>query len=193
MAAPALNLDLTGIAVDQLEIPDPIANAFANVQTVINNLGNIHIASDAAIATAKLELGGGSATSPITNNNVFYRSKKAAGAVSDLIGLDSADNVIMQMNIDGTMRENAHEETYTVNVGTLGANAQSAQQTMTFRRAFGNTAYDVSFGGFSTEGNGVVGYGRVRNNGSLTFYVQSIYGGGNQTNCTVHVTVKGYG
>ena len=54
MAATALNLDLSGIAVDQLEIPDPIANAFVAVQATMNNLGNVHIASDAAIAQSKL-------------------------------------------------------------------------------------------------------------------------------------------
>src|SRR5882672_5855937 len=131
MASPALNLDLSGIAIDQLEIPDPIANAFVSVQTTMNNLGNVHIAADAAIQTSKLELGAGSATSPVTNNNVFYRSKNAAGSLRDLVGIDSADNIIFSANINGVIVEGCHEESFQVNVGTLNAGAQSAQQTLT--------------------------------------------------------------
>lgn len=56
MAAPALNLDLSGIAIGQPRVPDPIATALAAIQTTINSLGNIHIAADATIAISKTEL-----------------------------------------------------------------------------------------------------------------------------------------
>lgn len=54
MAAPALNLDLSAIVIGQPRVPDPIANALSTIQTTINSLGNVHIASDAAIAITKL-------------------------------------------------------------------------------------------------------------------------------------------
>ena len=54
MAAPALNLDLTGIAIGQPRVPDPIYNAFSAIQTTLNSLGNVHMAADMALATSKL-------------------------------------------------------------------------------------------------------------------------------------------
>lgn len=191
MAASALNLDLSDIAVDELESPVPIANALSTIQSTLNNLGNIHVASDAAIATSKLELGAGSSTVIALNNNIALQAKLAAGTLVNLLKLDTSDNVLERANINGTMVNDTHEETYTVNVGTLGASAQSAQQTMTFRKAFANTNYHPSGIGFSTEGNGVIVYGRVLNTGSLTFYIQNMYAGGNQTNCTAYIRVRG--
>lgn len=55
MAAPALNLDLSAIAIGSPRVPDPIANALATVQTTVNSLGNIHIATDANIAISKTD------------------------------------------------------------------------------------------------------------------------------------------
>uniref|UniRef100_A0A832MLC2 Uncharacterized protein n=1 Tax=Eiseniibacteriota bacterium TaxID=2212470 RepID=A0A832MLC2_UNCEI len=43
----------------------PIANALATVQSTLNNLGNVHVADDAAIAGSKLDLTSG--TGAITN------------------------------------------------------------------------------------------------------------------------------
>lgn len=57
MAAPALNLDLSGIAIGQPRVPDPIYNALASIQTTINSLGNAHIAADADIDISKTTLG----------------------------------------------------------------------------------------------------------------------------------------
>ena len=56
MAAPQLSLDLSNIAIGKPRVPDPIATALALIQTTLNSLGNVHIADDAAIATAKLAL-----------------------------------------------------------------------------------------------------------------------------------------
>lgn len=56
MAAPALNLDLSAIAIGSPRVPDPIANALSIIQTTINSLGNAHIASDAAIEISKTAL-----------------------------------------------------------------------------------------------------------------------------------------
>lgn len=66
MAAPALNLDLSSIAIGSPRVPDPIANALSIIQTTINSLGNAHIASDAMIAISKTLLG--TYTQPATWN-----------------------------------------------------------------------------------------------------------------------------
>lgn len=96
MAAPALNLDLSGIAVDQLEIPDPIANAFSTVQTTVNSLGNVHIAADAAIDTDKLELGSGSTTVIVLNNNVALQFKNAAGSPAGSMKQNTSNDLVIE-------------------------------------------------------------------------------------------------
>jgi hypothetical protein len=190
MAAPALDLDLTGIAVNQLEIPDPIANAFVLVQTTVNSLGNIHVASDAAIATSKLQLASHSPTPIVLDNNVFYRALDAGAVLRDLLGLDTASNVIFSANINGTIVEGCHEESFQVNVGSLGAGAQSAQQVLTYRRAFTTATRIITHGVGSTEGNPIQAHFRQDNLGSCSVYIENEHSA-TQTNCTVNVRVIG--
>src|SRR5262245_12204391 len=65
MAAPQLNLDLSGIALGQPRVPDPIANALAAIQTTVNARGDVHIAADAAINPSKINFGATGAQSTI--------------------------------------------------------------------------------------------------------------------------------
>jgi hypothetical protein len=147
MSAPALNLDLSGIAVSQPRVPGPIASAFATVQTTMNSLGNIHIASDAAIATSKLELAAGSPTAIGMNNNVAYKAKNAAGTLKDLVKLGTDDLLRLSQINEKFGSTTTTRENQVIARGSdfvTGAGASSATKSVTMPVTFTDAgSYDV--------------------------------------------------
>ena len=110
MAAPALNLDLSGLVLGQPRVPDPMYNALSSVQTTINSLGNVHIAADAGIVTSKLALGALSGSSLMTwlATGVQVISLSGVSTTADTdVDLTanthaSATHVILSVKLDNT-------------------------------------------------------------------------------------------
>lgn len=65
--------------------------------TIVNDyngsIANANIASNAAISTSKLELGGGSSSNIILNNNVALQAKNTGGSAQNLLYI-GADNIM---------------------------------------------------------------------------------------------------